>query len=341
MDLSDALSPDRTGAPTIQCDANSVPWLEPKHVNLLDLANDIDQCGLDGVTTKYALSLAEWRKVAQEIASLYGRGAISSSCDVIINAWVNTTLAPHALSFPVYGTSLELKDVQQRMRQTPPDIAGAQKVIFEAVLNPRMRALQLVGRFMRLQPFKEFGYLIDAGALAFYRGNIPASYMTIVPVIEGILLRWMGYPDHTNPSRRKPEFKDLRAFVGDIGTREPRPLLPLFFDSWEKTVHSIVDDHLYKHTQAGPSADDFNRHLALHLLQDRRFCTTENVTRAFLLIDTLSELYICEKRLADPRWSVSNDEAGTHTQAYSDALASQKATPYPESVLFATHEKCR
>jgi hypothetical protein len=323
---------------TIKYDGTGMAWLEPKHIDLRTLAQSVEAVGIAACTKKYALSLVEWQEAAKEMASLYRKGASMPTGDDIINAAVNNILSQYALSFPPYGTAAEVREVQKCLNATPPNLIEAQRIIFSAVMDPRIRAIQLVGRFMKLPPFDEFAYLIDAAALSFYRGNIPSAFMTLLPVIEGVLLRWQGFP---GTRVKKPKFKETIRFIADSADRQPMPLLPLFFDSWVQTVKTIMKDHLYRDTGTGPSFDAFNRHLALHLLEDQKFCTNENVTRAFLLVDLLSELYICEKRIKDPRWKTKREEEDPHTKAYRDALMTQTFPNQPEKILTKTHNKCR
>lgn len=319
----------------ISYDANGIPWLEPKHIDLRDLAVDLDKLGVDAATQKHQLTSAEWREAASTMSTIWRQGAGRQD---IIHASVNSTLAAHALCSPPYGTVKNLEDIADLLNKTPPDIEGCQKLILAIVMQPAMRALQLVGRFMKLPVFEEFAYLIDAAALAFYRGNVPAAFMTILPVVEGVLLRWQGYP---LTLANKPSFGQTVSFVRDTATRQPLPLLPLFFDSWAESAARIISDHLYRHTGSGPAVDYFNRHLALHLLEDQKFGTAENVTRAFLLLDVLSELYICEKRIRDPRWDTKSEEGDAHRKAYSIARISQGSQGQPEKVLRQFHPKCR
>jgi hypothetical protein len=247
---------------------------------------------------------------------------------------VNNTLANFALCFPPYGTSRELHAVDKMLCKAPPAVGEVQQLVFAAVMNPRMRALQSVGRFLKLKLFAEFAYLIDSAALSFYRGNLPSALMTIIPVVEGVLLRWQGYPSLL---KTKPGFKKTLKFVQEAPRRQPLPLLPLFFDSWVDTAWRIMRDHLFRDSSSGPAVDHFNRHLALHLLEEQRFCTTENVTRAFLLLDVLSDIYICEKRIKDPRWETEHDEELLHLKAYVAALSSQKCPGQPEKSLSGLH----
>ena len=320
----------------IQYDSNQMPWLEPKHINLREVANDFVLLGADATIKKHALSSTEWDEAVQEIASVYRKGATSHGD--VKNATVNTALASQALCFPPYGTVAELQEVERLLNLSTPDIASIKKIVFSIVMHPRFRALQLVGRFMKVAPFDEFAYLIDAATLSLYRGNIPSAFMTIVPVIEGILLRWQGYPGTLT---KKPSFNETLAFIHDSPNRQPMPLLPLFFDSWIVVAEKILKDHLYRNTVAGPSVDNFNRHLALHLLDDQAFGTQENVTRAFLLVDVLSEIFICENRIEDPRWNTTDKEESPHFEAYVATLISQASANSPERILSKTHSKCK
>lgn len=58
--------------------------------------------------------------------------------------------------------------------------------------------------------------------------------------------------------------------------------------------------------------------------------------RAFLLLDLLSEIYICEKHIADPRWNTERSEEEPHERAYIMALMQQQNPGAPERILF-TH----
>lgn len=322
----------------IQYDANGVLWLEPKHLDLNAMARDIEENDSDHAAAKYSLSPTEWKEALEGIVLECEKGRISCSSKEIINALVNAILARYALCFPSYGTAPELHDVHRLITKTHANIAAAQKIIFAAVMCPRIRALQLVGRFMKLSPFNEFAYLIDAATLCFYRGNIPSTFMTIIPVVEGILLRWQGYP---GAIAKKPSFKKTLKFVREAPKRQPMPFLVPFFQSWLQTAESILTNHLYHDTSKGPSFNHFNRHLALHLLEDQKFATRENGIRAFLLIDVLSDLFICENRLKDPRWDTKPDEESPHIKAYNDALLSHTYRNQPERILGKTHVKCK
>jgi hypothetical protein len=320
----------------ITIDAAGVPWLDPRHVNLNTIVADLDTMPIPQVTTTHAITPAEWREIAAELPALYG--AASPARNDVLNAVVNMALGPYALCVPSFATRPELNQINTLVTAPTVNTAALHRAVGDIVMQPRLRALQLVGRFMKLQPFDEFAYLVDSAAISFYRGNIPAAFMTVIPVIEGVLLRWQGYP---GVLAAKPKFSDTLTFVTNTTTRQLYPLMPLFFDSWAAAAAGIIRDHLYRNTNAGPAVDYFNRHLALHLLEDQTFGTRENITRAFLLLDILSDLYICENHITDPRFGTKYDEEAGHFAAYKSALASQDSSDQPEKILAKTHAKCK
>jgi hypothetical protein len=317
-------------------DSTGLVWLEPKHIDMMTIEADVLATSIDATAAKYRLTAAEWREVAEGVGQMYHKGARIDSA--LLNAVVNLALTPHALSLPAYCTVKEAREIDALIFNASPDVEGIKKAISHIVFDPRMRAIQLMGRFMKVPLFAEFGYLIDAATLSYFRGNIPSAFMTLVPIIEGILLRWQGYPA---PGMSKPSFQDTKDFVANTATREPHPALPIFFDSWAAAATEIINTNLYRHTADGPAVDYFNRHLALHLLADVTFGTRDNVLRLFVLIDLLSDLYICEKRSKDPRFSVKEEELDPHVKAYKSALASQADTGQPEKILAATHARCK
>lgn len=319
----------------LHTDADGLVWLEPKHIDVKTIEDEVHTTSIDATTAKYGLTPAEWREVAEGVGQMYHNGATIQPA--LINAVVNLALAPHALSLPSYCTVSEAQDIDSLMFKAVPDVEGTKKIIASVVFDQRLRALQLRGRFMKVKPFDEFSYLIDAATLSYYRGNIPSAFMTLVPVIEGVLLRWQGYPA---PGVIKPNFQDTKTFVANTATREPNPALALFFDSWVQAGVEIINTNLYKHTHRGPAIDYFNRHLALHLLDDVTFGTKDNVLRLFVLIDLLSDLYLCEKKTPDPRFATKDEEIAPHVKAYKAALASQGDPGQPEKILAATHTRC-
>jgi hypothetical protein len=136
-------------------------------------------------------------------------------------------------------------------------------------MHPKIRVMQKKGRFEEFEYFKKFVPLIDAATLSFYRINFISSYLTLTPIIEGIIIRWMGYSD----GDEKPEFEDIRKFFKNSHRRQPCPSNILFHDIYKKACDKILNQHFYRPSDRGSFYANFNRHVASHLLNDNQFAT--------------------------------------------------------------------
>lgn len=312
---------------------NGVLVVEPSGITIPDLIARLAN-GESVDSLKLALQITDenhWSTVAEAVFKEYrSRANHPDGSDALVSE-INAELSKYALVFPVYGTDAEAKEVRQLLKDTPPKVEEASKIVYAAIMQPRMRALQLVGRFMKIPLFAEFAYFIDSATVAYYRGNVAAAFLTLVPIIEGIILRWYGFP---TTICKKPDYEKTKKFIGRSLYRQPVPLMPNFVESYVETANEILVNHLYKNSESGAAHDDFNRHLALHMLDNKNFYSHDNVMRAFLLLDLLSEIYICEKRIVDPRWGTKKTEEAPHEKAYISAIFQQHIPDNPERILF-------
>ena len=319
---------------TINVDATGNPWLEPHHIDGKTVAQELSTgASLDSILTKYKISESEWPPFSAAIAHAW-RSSVKINPDLVAMEEVNAKLAPYALACPSYLTGGEVEKLKKLVNAPVIDEKECKKVLFLATIQPDIRAVQLVGRFLKIPLFQEFAYIIDSAVFAFYRGNVTAALFTAIPVVEGLLLRWQGYPTTLT---KKPSFKDTMTFFKSLPVRQPIPGIPHFFDSCLKASISIIEDHLFKNTTLGSSHDDFNRHLILHLLEDRPFSTSDNAHRIFLLIDLLSDIYINEQRIDDPRFYTDEKQRIKYRNAYIQAAMSSMQPGHPEHLLYETH----
>ncbi|WNV05026.1 hypothetical protein RP726_01100 [Candidatus Methylospira mobilis] len=199
---------------------------------------------------------------------------------------LNDKLAAYAVCLPTLATKSDIKAALSLLARMPQAESQLLLLIEDMTLEPRVRALQNVGRIRHFAAFKEFASFVEAATLCYYRGNFASAYLTLVPVIEGIILRWSGYQG----IGEKPEFEEIRKFFGIPHVRQPCPGNPLFHDVFCRACDKIVNDHLYQPSQRGTAYAEFNRHQASHLLRDTTFATRENCIRLFLLLDTMAEI---------------------------------------------------
>lgn len=312
---------------------NGVQVVEPSGITIPDLIARLAN-GESVDSLKLALQITDenhWNTIAEAIFKEWRSKANHPDGNDALVSEINIELSKYALVFPVYGTVAEAKKVQELLKENPPNVEEASKIIYATIMQPRMRALQLVGRFMKIPLFAEFAYFIDSATVAYFRGNVAAAFLTVVPVIEGLILRWYGFPT-TIP--KKPDYEKTKKFIGRSFYRQPIPLMPNFVESYVETANEILVNHLYKNSETGAAHNDFNRHLALHMLDNKNFYSHDNVMRAFMLLDLLSEIYICEKRISDPRWDTKNAEEIPHETAYIAAILQQHNPDNPERILF-------
>jgi len=274
----------------------------------------------------YQLHLQKARKQRKEDEKRPNVACTSNNEIADINA-INSQMANFALCLPSTATMEEFRKVKKLLQNMPENEHKLIEIVENAVLDPRIRALQKKGRFEHFSAFKSFVHLIEAATICFYRENYLSSYMTLLPVAEGVILRWSGFSGQGG----KPEFEEIRKFFSKSHTRQPCPGNPLFHEVFAKACDKIINEHLYKPSQRGVAHANFNRHLAAHLLNDSQFATKENCIRLFLLIDIMTELFHYETYCGDPRFNLSGEEIELEYKIYQ--------TIKTESVLVSTPEK--
>jgi hypothetical protein len=242
---------------------------------------------------------------------------------------LNHKLADYALTVPTLATTPEFRSLQQLVIDMPQNEHKVISIIEACTMAPRIRALQKKGRLETFKIFKEFSRLIDAATLSYYRENYFSAYLTLVPVIEGILLRWLGFEGIGN----KPEFEALRKFFRNSHIRQPCPGNPQFHEVYIKACDKIITEHLFKPSERGHAYSNFNRHLAAHLLSDSPFATRENCIRLFLLIDVMTEIYYYETCCKDHRFSLKSEEFAVDWQIYESLVQIQGLTLSPEKAM--------
>ena len=321
-------------------DGNGVPWLEPQHLDGSLISHQLASgAAADAVKKAHKISDSEWGAFLSSLSIFYRSQASPTDKDAARVKHINDMVSQWALALPLALTVAELDKIEALVNSPPKSAKAIQGAILSMAVLPDFRAVQLHGRMLQLPVFKEFAYIVDSAAFAYYRMNVVGCLFALVPVIEGILLRWQGWS--VASTVRKPSFKDSIRFLQDSPRRQPFPTLPHFYDATLTSVVGILQRHFFKDSSAGPSHDHFNRHLILHLLDDQAFCTPTNAQRAFLLIDLLSDLYVSENRLSDPRFYTDEEKRQMHKAAYIDAAFSGLIADCPELILPRTHPKLK
>ncbi|RKR11108.1 hypothetical protein C8C83_2806 [Flavobacterium sp. 90] len=252
----------------------------------------------------YNINLENAKK--QRKKDLLTPGTISASIGEIQDILdANDILAKYALFMSVFSTKSDVNTIKDLIKDLPSSESLLVAYIGLVTMNPKMRMLQKKGRIEKFDHFKVFAKMVDAAILSYYRDNFISCYLTLLPFIEGVIIRWMGYKE----TDKKPEFDEIKKFFKNSYMRQPCPNNPLFYDVFIKVCDKILKEQFYRDTQKnGDSHENFNRHVASHLLNDKSFGTKENCIRLFILLDAMTEIYLYETKIPDPRFELTNED---------------------------------
>jgi hypothetical protein len=256
-------------------------------------------------------------------------GTSESKINELISA--NNVLADYALCMNIFTTTAELNVVNELIANLPNTESKLIELIGSVTMHPKMRVLQKKGRIEKLPHFNIFTKMVDAATISYYRTNFISCYMTLLPVVEGIIIRWMGYTD----AAKKPEFEDIRKFFKKSYIRQPCPNNILFHNVFVKACDKILNEHFYKPTTVGFAYANFNRHVASHILNDDQFATKENCIRLFILIDAMTEIYLYEARQPDPRFNLGHEKTNNEIELLAELMLSNLEKS-PEHTLLGT-----
>jgi hypothetical protein len=182
----------------------------------------------------YSLHLQAARKQRKEYAKK--RNVATTSNEEIGEILeLNEKLSAYAVCLPTLATKSDIKAALFLLPQMPQTESQLLLLIENMTLEPRVRALQNIGRVRHFAAFKEFANLVEAATLCYYRGNFASAYLTLVPVIEGIILRWSGYQGIGD----KPEFEEIRKFFGSPHVRET-PCFTTYFAEPATALLTII-----------------------------------------------------------------------------------------------------
>ncbi|WP_016809430.1 hypothetical protein [Klebsiella oxytoca] len=287
----------------------------------------------------------EWYRVSKKIYDLHiskekkERKSLEKESNVIFTKnddaeaiiELNNQLSEYALALPNKATMTDFRQLKKIAESNPVDEKALIKIIESIIMTTKSRAHMQKGRFEHYSIFKNLSNLTEAATLCYYRKNYQSAFLTLVPVIEGALLRWINY----NSNESKPEFDSLRKFFRSGHFRQPCPGNPLFYDIFSKVADKIINEHLYKPSNRGDAYSNFNRHLAVHLLSDNTFATKDNCVRLFLLLDIMSELYYYETHCRDPLFYLEAKDVMPTIALYEQIIFSNLLGNTPEKILLS------
>lgn len=126
----------------------------------------------------------------------------------------------------------------------------------------------------------------------------------------------MGYIE----GDKKIGFEDIKKFFKNSYLRQPCPANILFHNVYVKVCDKIINEHFYRDTSDGQSYSNFNRHIGSHLLSEDEFATKENCIRLFILLDTMSEIYLYETKVNDPRFELGEEQISYERKIFEQVI---------------------
>lgn len=135
--------------------------------------------------------------------------------------------------------------------------------------------------------------LLDEVLLLFFARKYISAYMTLLPVVEGLLLRWAD------------KLKDIDTFKfrDFIEAKSQKVIKNHQKDMWCRhnfeLLKFIICEFLFKRSDKFSIETMFNRNVALHLLNDPEYLQSQkNCMRLFTIIDLIANCYIYDHPLA-------------------------------------------
>jgi hypothetical protein len=142
----------------------------------------------------------------------------TSNAEILALLALNQQLANYALLAPLTITVAEFRKIGQVATELPASEATILDFLGNIFTSPKMCAILKQG-FENLPAFHHFTPLVEAAIVAYYQENYISAFLTLVPVVEGLILRWEGF-DGTGPEP-KPDFEAVRKFVDNSYLRQP------------------------------------------------------------------------------------------------------------------------
>lgn len=212
------------------------------------------------------------------------------------------------LTVPPYPcvSGAKVKTLLDCLENPDPAWGGLDGEILRMVINPWQRAYQVEYRYKPSKVFTGSMRVIESATYDLMIRNYVCSYISLVPVVESVLREWaIEKSDEIESSYKNGDFK-IKVFSKNLvgyleeknKQRKSNPKFQKWLSNQIKYFEFMMDKVFYlrfKDSEEGVQ-NEFNRNRVLHLLdnlEDSRILRDNN-TRIFLLLDIISELYLCQ-----------------------------------------------
>lgn len=163
--------------------------------------------------------------------------------------------------------------------------------IYPYIISINYRAQQRLF-YEQLPIFKGLLPLINEGIDSFYAEKYISSYVSLVPVIEGLILRWAGKKGDTSSYKVndliEPKITNLLETMKDV---------PWCCHNLKLLDH-IICNYFYKRSSEKTVKTMFNRNVVSHLLNDPEYLASQkNTLRLLTIIDLIAICYSYDYKL--------------------------------------------
>lgn len=279
-------------------------------LSLTDIKNDLK------ITSEnwHRISKSTYKKyLASHKANYDSLVGIKTSLETITKIRsLNKSLNEYAFSIPPYPTTEHDFNQINEMFESDSFSESLVQRIAQINMNPYFRVRQELGMIQYFECFKPYLKIIKAASLNYYRQNFISCYLTLLPCIEGIVQRWNG----SNSINKKVNSKVIKNFFKNGFTRNPCPANPIFYEVFSETADQILAEHFFQNNNLGEAFDNFNRHIASHMLDDPNYLTQSNCIRIFTLLDLMLEIYWHENPYTNHRFYLEENVIIQASQPY-------------------------
>lgn len=218
---------------------------------------------------------------------------------------INDTLKKEFLCIPPYQYNQEfLLNLKKKITNQSDIVCD----ILAEINNPHRRAYQMEYRYKKSKSFSPYLSIIEYATFDALNGNYICAYLSLIPVAEALLREWLAehklftFDEHENKkSKIKNEFK---AIINTLKLNISTDINVA--NSMNIIIDGYLDFFLYIFNNFYARFEDykkegfqevFNRNLSLHTLEGVNQCQEghRNVTRMFLFIDVIAELYMMQE----------------------------------------------
>jgi len=214
---------------------------------------------------------------------------------------INTELRDSILCIPPYKHCLTKKFIE-KMNKRKNNKKLLVNNITNIILSPWQRAYQMEFRYKKTKIFEPFIPVFEYGVFSSVLTDWVCAYLTLLPVVEASLRRWM--------MEENMSLKSLHKFYYTFGKYSRK-----YIDGHDDERENITKEYIrylkhgfrvlfmsFEECHRKNFKEIFNRNLALHKLEGAMDTqeSLRNVTRILLLMDVISELYLMQE--SDDLW---------------------------------------